>query len=822
MTTFPTAQPSDALPLATLNAKGSPPSRRLNSAAQAQDIFWTLHEASLPRLQRVAVIQGNFDGNPPYNPKKRRDLGMAWMPNFNTLEGASRLESAKTPYYDLLSSAPLYADCGTRVRTETVDSASASRSRSEHFDALLRTYKSLPNEFWTMFNDYIGFNKGFLWFPRPDSWHFKRLPWHRVLFPDGTSTDPEEWELFCIEHRWTPSRLFSFTKNEGAAKAMGWNISQVWKAIRSAAPADIRNTYQDPMELQKAFRDQELWLSAKIGVIQSASVFVKEFDGTWSQIMVETTMNPERNPRTQGSPTSMVERETSKAIASYEGEGVLASTDWLLNKRAVAKSIYQIMCPFIFETGDGSVNDLNGLGKKIISVSQATDRLVNETVGSAMMQSSIVLQAVSGAAQAKSSLVQFGGGVCVLPSGFTVQNGTIFGNLEAPLAVSTDLRNRLDTNTGIYRPQFEKPRGNPETATAAQLRFSQGTVLTTSAVNRFYTQLDNFLAEVYRRATLPTPATGESEAQRAARDFRASCKSDGLSDKQIDDLQPSLIRAVRSLGNGSPMMRQQAMSALAQYVPFMGPRGLNNWLIDSIAAFAGPSAVSRYRPIEDQHSEPTQAMREAVSENNDMQTGAQVLWLESDDHEQHAKVHLTAAQGAVQAVLEGGADPAMPFTFLQIAMPHIVQHIAKVPREQVRKALEDAYKQVAAGAKDVFAAAQKQVQQQGQAQSLSFEQQLAMTKAQGDLAISEYKAKGRQELSMKRADMDFALQREKQAREAALQDASTAGSIQRDTASTAASIELEKQKTAAQIENERKKAEAQAKVVASKPKGESK
>lgn len=789
----PPASAENPLPLATLNDKGKPPKQRLSSAADAQSLYWSLHEASLSRLNAARVIQGNFDGNPPYNPAKMRQSGNAFRPNFNTLEGASRLEAAKVPYYDLISSVPQYADCVTEISTDTVDAGTASMVRTAAFDKMLRSFEDFDDEFWTLFNDFLAFNRGFLWFPRPDSWHFERLPWHKVLFPDGTSTKTSRWELFAIKHEWPVHKLYAFVKDEAAAKAAGWNPKQVWRAIQQAAPEEIANAYRDPMALQQAFRDSELTMTARIGTVQAASIYTREFDGTWSRMMVQTQQGTENM---MSGPTSAAER-SAKFNKQHDPSNVYADvhdSDWLYNKREVGKSVYEILCPFIFETGDGSINELAGLGKKIIAANQATDRLVNEAVGSAMMQSSIVLQQVSGVAQAKQAIIQFGGPVTTVPAGYTIQPGTIWANLEAPLAVLQEMRNRMDVNTGTYRPAFEKPPGNPESATGAQIRFTQGTVLSSAAVNRFSRQLDRFWSEVYRRASMSLPKTSSDPGIKAAIEFQKECEKEGLSEKQIEDHGPGMIRAVRAIGNGSPMMRQQIVGALAQYVPYMGPRGMEAWLTDSLAAWGGIQAVKRYRPAEDRHDEPTHAMREATSENNDFQTGAQVLFLDSDDHEQHAKVHLTAAAAAIQSVQQG-ADPAMAFTFLQMVMPHTGQHIAKVARKQMRDSLENAYKIIAQQAEKVSEAAQQAVENQGQQQQLSFEQQMAMQKTQSDIQRSDFKMKETLRIREERqkAELDMANRRATQ--EAALADAQTASAIQRTTSQTITDIELSKAKT---------------------------
>lgn len=828
--------PNNPLQLATLSDNGTPPRVRLSSAFEAQNLFWTIQQANLPRMSKAARIQGMFDGNPPFDQGKRRNQNDAWRSNFNSLEASSRLEAAKTPFYDLLTSSPEYCECTTDVASPAVDAATATRVRSANFDTLLRSFAEFDSNFWLLFNDFVAFNRGFLWWPTPDSWHFQRLPWYRVHFPDGTSTNPDDWEVFAIEHRWPAHKLYKMAHD--APKDAGWNFDQVVQAIRFAAPDDMARSFQDPMRLQQMMRDSDLYMSSRIGVIQAASVYTREFDGKWSRMMVETSRIGEKIG-TSTIATSPLER--ANKVAKVDGERKpLDSTDWLYNKPRLANNLREILAPFIFEANDGSINEVSGLGKKIISISQVKDRLLNSTVDNTFMRGCVMLQATSGAGQAKAGLVQMGGGYGVLPPGFNVQPATIFGDITGSMAVSQDLDNRLDKNTGIYRPSFEKPTGNPESATANQNRMSMATVLSGSAVNRFYVQEDKFMDEVYRRVTLPNlPRSSNDPGIKAAIKFQDDCVKAGLTKEQCFDRQPGSIRAMRSVGNGSPMMRQQAMQQMGAMVNFMGPIGLRNYKIDYAAAISGQKAAERYFPVADTAQVPDRDVWDATIENDVMNGGGQPLLADWQDQQTHAQVHLLAGFAAVKAALSGG-DPSMPFAFLQIAMPHIGQHIQKVQREQFRKELAAAYQKLAQGAQQVMQAAKQHAQAQGQQQQMSLTQQLEVQQVQHDIQIKDAKAQAQMKQRQEKQQFDMQLQQQQTAaqiqleqqkaaanaqllaaskqrdadlqaqiaqQDAMLKDAQTAHDITVKTASAAADIKIAHAKAANDMEVKRKAAE---------------
>jgi hypothetical protein len=798
--------PNNDFALKTIGETGTVPSARLSNARHAQSLYWRMAEAARPRLQRSATMQGMFDGNPPYDSRKLRARGEAWRANFSSLEGAARKDAAKVPYYDLFSSSSVYADCPTDEESENSDGAYASRCRSEHFDEMLRSWNYFDVQFWTMLDDFIGFNKGYLWWPRPDSWHFKRIPWSKVLFPDGTSVDPDEWEIFAIEHEWPVHRLFQFVKDEKAAKAAGWNVNAVYKAIHGAAPKDVANgnNFNDPMALQAAMKANELYISASCSTVQAASVYTREFDGSWSRMMVITT-GRDGSENSSGKPTSYIDMQQGEQ-EDDSTKPRFGDQDWLFFKQKVGEHVNQILCPFIFEVGNGSINSIEGLAPKIVSAMMAKDRLICEMVSNGMLRSNVTLQAMNGGSRNKAAVLQVaGGGVNVIPEGFTVQNGTIFGDIEAAMAINNDIDRRLDANTGIYRPQFEKPQGNPESATAANIRFSQATVLTNSAVNRFYSAVDKFYAEVYRRAAvIPLPPSSSDHGVKSALEFRRKCKEAGLTDKQIKDSSEKVV-SVRAIGNGSPVMRQQTAGALLNLYALMGPRGQAKLKEMYVSAFAGQHGVKALLPVEDTAHVPDRDQWDAQQEEADMHQGAAVVFAPWQNSQTHAVSHLIAGTNAIHAVGQG-AEAGPNALFLQTLIPHIAQHVQAIGHPTLQRQFVAQLKLLEQAAQGVISAAQKQMQQQEQASNLSFEQQIALKELQSKMQMNQIKTQGQMQLKAQKQNFDMSLAEQKAKQELAISDASTAADITRKSVETKAGIEHDRLKAEAHAEAAKEKA----------------
>lgn len=726
--------------LETISEDGKVPKSRLNSATTASALFGTWWDSAQPRFEKGAIIYGIFDGNPPFSRSKRRVQGQSWQPNFSTLEAQSRKDAAKAPYYDLFSSVEHYANAiTTKDNPDGLDSSSASRKTTVLFHKMLKRWNAFDLAMWVMLDSFIGFNKGFFWWPNEDSWRFRNVPWNRMFFPEGYSVDIDEWEEFGILHEFPVTKLWEMC-DSGLA---GWNQEAVIKCIRNAVP---QWKDDDPISVQRRLKESVYEPNAIGRTVCAASVFAKEFDGSWTRMMVPFDRGTRTAP-THYENESQMERQMRQRKREYE-ETKLGEDDWLFYKQNIGEELSHVIAPFFFEVNDGSLNALEGLGKKISPLMQAKDRLACGIVGNAIMRQQILLQGQTASSTPKAGLVQIGGGIAYIPAGYQAQTSQIFGDIEGSLAVNNDFDRRLDTNTGIYRPQFEKPQGNPESATAASLRFGQATVLSNSAVNRFEMQLDLFFFEIFRRAVKEDlPNDKKDKGIQEALRFQKELKKAGVSRKQIEDiLENRAITATRPIGNGSPIMRQQSVQNMSPIVPYLGQRGLNQWLKDFTAAFGGFSKVEAYFPKEDEQDEPSFSDWEANNENNDMQQGAQPLFTGEQDHETHAIRHLMAGFGAIQAVQQG-ADPTTAFLFLQIALPHIAEHAQKIPRESKRKQIEQGMQQLQKGFNAVQKAVEQQRDQRQQQSNLTFDQQLSMQETR--FKLDERAAKTNQQLQQK-------------------------------------------------------------------------
>jgi hypothetical protein len=761
---MPIADPNSPFGLTTVKPDGALPKARLNDANVAQQIYWTTHQSNLSRNNYGAYLQGVCDGNPPYRQSRLRVQGQGWRANFSTRESKARKSSAKTPYYDLFASGPTYAEVRTFEKGK-IDPVTASRIQTEEFYEMQRTWSGFDWNMWKMLDCFVGFGRGWLFWPETDVWQFKRIPWWRVRFPDGTDVDPDEWELFTIEHIYNPVKLNAFARDEASASAAGWNISRVRQAIANATPLDP-NAAQDQMLVQQMIKDQDIQLMYRSATIQAASILVREFDGTWSRMIVETG-------------------KTSNSDLS------LGRSDWLFYKRGIAESVHQIIAPFIFEVETGSINGLTGILGDITDMVKTKNRMRCEQVNNVFLRSTVLMQANSASSRVKSGLITVGGGVTLIPEGLAVQQSTILGDVQSTLVVNEDMDRELDTNTGVFRPQMEKPQGNPEPLGTTQLRYAQSSVLTNSAVNRFLQQLDWCYTEMYRRATLELPDNQSHPAIKAALEFQRICKERGVSQKQLRNV--AWVRAVRVIGNGSPGMRSQLTQEIAAFTPVLGlgQRGRKNLSEAIIAARGGQDMVERLMPVEDQEDLPSEQDREALQENGMVKIGSPVLIIENDDHPVHLRRHFEAAFAAIAAVQQG-APPMEAAAFVKGILPHIAGHIQLLEDKDLQKnavksfrELQKQYDQLIQALQENQPDPEKQQQIMDDAQLKQFDTQnkIQDRNLKTQAALRDKEIKSRHAMIIQAAEAQQRLQ---------IADADSASKITRQSLETVAKINSQK------------------------------
>lgn len=735
------------------------PKQRLSDPSKASSIVQSLIYANRERAQVDAQVKGMLDGNAPFSHSALVREGQTNRTNVSFREAEAMMGDAVTPFYDLFAESDTYA----RIELDEKDSqkrAEWSRIVTEEFDALMKEWAGFDWNMQQILFDTVGYGKGFAMWPDKTCWQFKGVRQSRVLVPDQTPSDPDQLEIMVVRQSSTVSELFNSIRDTDRARSIGWNTSATLEACQRAMPENDTGFGDSSEQIQQELRNHDLYQMTRSSVIRIAHIFVKEFNGKVSHLIIE-----ELDGRT---------------------DGKKPGGQFLYKKIGRFDSFRQVVCPIFYDIGDGTWHSIKGLMIKLFPFIGIKNRLNCAIVDNAFINMSVLVRPTTANAANSAAIIQLGP-LSVLPPNTEIAQWGMAGRMEEGLAVERALTGKLESNLGQYRKPMLKEQGNPATATQVTYDAAKEAALSKGAVNRFYVQMDMLFECVFKRAVNPN-LTDDGRGQNSlALAFQRRCIDRGVPKVKLQ--KPKFIRATRNIGNGSIFLRQQTVMQTAQFVPMMNEAGRQAWLDDAIAVMAGTEAVARWNPKQQISQQLADEQAWAVMENAVLNMGAPVRWTQTQNNVVHVATHLKAAVDAVNSLnpQQGGGDPAQVLSFLEMAGPHIATHLEEMQRDptqaQLFKAFEDQFKQLGQITDDLKKQAQKAMQRKQQEQAQLQQRQQAMM-ANGRLDEIELQNKLR--MQQEKTDAMIRLKEQKQNQNLAIADVSTASEISRKNAVAAA------------------------------------
>ena len=780
-----------ALGQAMPSEQGKAPAERLPDVGRTQTLAKTLIDNDAKRAKADQRIRGMIDGNAPYSPAILRRHAQSDRCNINWMEGKAQHSTAMTPYTDLLRGSARMVT----VRLNEPDLFLRnywSEVVSEEFDRALKEWRGFLYNVDLIMWDRLQYGKGFAMWGNGRDPEFHWVNRFNVHVPDTTRANVDELDVLCIEEKIPVDKLWACRNKPG------WNADAILDAVnRSQAETGSRFDESRPDLTQAKMNDKDVLDGISSNKVHVAHVFQKEMGGRISYYVVEV----EQGGRYSGNVYS-----TAKYL--YRGAGEVE--EWC----------HRFWATF-HENRDGSWNGASGLGKDIVAQIEVKNKLLCTTVDSAVTRSMLTLQATTAADWTSGPVAKVMGRIMVIPPGHTpVNTATYVGDVEGLLVTNREIEQTLTRNTGIYRPQPEKEQGNPPTATEAMIRAQQSTVLSNSAVIRFYSDIDQLYAEIYRRLTDDEP---EGTRSKMKKEFRRRCEERGVNFKSMKDVD--YVRAYRNIGNGSPAVRLQNIEAVGGRSQMWPESGQMAYERDRITAYLGAEVADAYFPKE-QINLITRDHQIAGLENDSMVHGSPVEVGGEDNHVIHAQKHLEAAVAGLQSV-EQGADPATVLAANESIMPHAHLHIQQLEANPGRKnearALRQQWKQVAQANDQLRQSAERILEQRQKAMEAEQEAEAIRQRTDPKLLIEQARSEAELELARSRQGQAMEHHRAKHEQELAIADATAAAEIQREGAKAMAAIEKARASMEADLakqlaDAEAKVAEARRAAVAAVPK----
>lgn len=689
------------------------PETRVKDAFSCRQICLKLLDNDRERARERAKVQGQIDGNAPYDPAKLRSMGQGWRTNLNFMEAHSNIQSQKTPYFALIGSVPTYAEIKTKEGAG--DQELWSTIITTEFTKMIRRWKDFSFQMQKAQQELVKFGIGPVLTPDMYDWRFQALRHRDLLVPDHSPAKPSDWPYFAIRTEMQAMDLWARVKPEVADKSeqVGWNINQARNAVMYCSKDifsgritwDGRNWEQ----WQEAWKNNDLYMS--LVAAESLMVyhfFCKEYSGRLSHyILAENSL----------------------------------MSDFLFKKIDRYKDISEVLTIFRNDVGNGDYHSIRGLGRLQFQHIECTNRLKNHLFDMGIAGTAINLKASTSKARDEMQLMQLGP-VNVLPPDVELVQNRIVGFLSDAINLDREMSSHLSSNLGTFRKGvgYGSQQTRP-TATQVQQDIVTTTQISEGQMILHFLDLDQLYEQVYKRAS--DPNTPDKEAKR----FQQACFDQDVPMIALQNIE--YVRATRTAGYGSPQMRQFRSQQMMPYIGMLPESGRYNWVRDEVISIAGPENLDRYFP---EQKFPTHDQWEANMENGVMHAGQHVMIADGQKHIIHADVHMTSIEQMIQMASNvyqsapaqsGIAAMIKTQMYSQISVPHLQAHLQLAAADKMHQqeykalvtrlnALQNAFKQIDA----IVEQGQEHMQAiQGAQQQAQTKEQIKLQEAQSEIEI---------------------------------------------------------------------------------------
>jgi hypothetical protein len=748
---------------------GEVPCARVGDVDAARSIYLSLKKADEGSSRNRALIDGMFNGAPPFNANDLKEVGQGERTNLDFGEAAALKDQALAGYYDLTNSVDMLA----RVRTtygSPEQAAEWSEIIGEEFHRTLRGWSEFEFNHQRLSDFFVTHGVGVAYFEDELDWRWRVTGLNEFRIPRGTRASEAEIEVATVDREYRSDELYGFIRDPEIAASLGWDVATVKEALKRACAQDTTTSLGDWEKLEVELKNNDiLYGTAKSKVVKVVHMWVKEFCGCVTHLIFLQ----------EPLPTDVGAMKES----------------FLYRKEKRFDSPTQCWVTFTYGVGNGTYHGIRGLGFKIYPHIQVLNRLRCGMVDGALLSSSLIVQPSDSSTRALDDLtLTYYGPYALFPPGLKIVDKAVPNLQQNIIPVINDMAMQMSNNTGAYQTRANTGDSNQaRTAYEVKAQLQKEAVLSNASINLFYHPWKRILTEVFRRLTRRDYNAREPGGKEAV-EFRKRLLKRGVPEEAIHRVIN--VEPVRAIGYGSPAMRMAAIDETMSIFGSLDEMGRINLLRDRVAARFGQEVVDRYIPAPQTTLRPPLDFKIAVLENATMSSGSPIPVSPGENHFIHASTHLNAVDQLDRAVAEGASNPMEALSAFQMFLPHLGEHLTQLGSDLVRKdqvaLMRQRHQQLTASAQRLADELQAMQENQQKAQQAEAERQQTALMAeyqamQKKLAESEQLSpEAQQRLMERRAELQMKI--EKHQADLQMKDAQTAQKLALEDAKAAAKI----------------------------------
>lgn len=768
---------------------------RFTSAADVEDVVWTMKWMDLPRGENRALINSLFNGDPPYTANEQKQNNIST--NVNFLEATKIGHDARRQFENAfmlsdkfftvqLNYGPAYKRYEwSQVVTQEINRV--MKSNRYYFEVLQSIFASLVLH---------GIGPS-VWFDR-QRWYPDMVGIEDVLLPSNSLRTMENVSHFAIYKQFTAAQLWNLT--HGVRVDPAWNMPLVDRCIKWAMD-----------QPGQTFTNAELW-SAEKQVERD-----KQDSGMYSNDTIPTIdcwdfMFFDSENKASGWNRRIILDTPNPSGAEIPATSFLEGrNEYLFNsgRRKYASKIDELIH---FQFGDTSAvapfryHSVRGIGFLLYAVCHLQNRLRCKFTDSQfehLLQYFRVANPEDAERLTKVDLIDKG----IIPEGLNFMPASDRWQVDGGLVQMGMQMNRqtMSDNTASFTQDFDfnSDRKNvEETATRTMAKVNASAAMIGSMLGMAYEYQTFQFREICRRFCIPN--SRDPDVRRA----RVNILRQGVPEEALKsecwDVEPN-----RVLGSGNEMLAQAMADKLLGIRPMLDPEPQREALHIYIATTSKNSKLAnRWVPME--KAGVSDARHDAQLAAGPLMMGLEVEIKTGMNHIDYVEALIKAVATKIHEIESTGSMATKAeITGLSNTMAHIAKHIEIIAQDETQKARVKVYKDDLAKLGNVVKGYAQRLQEQGaEAQGQATDPKDA-AKAQAMVIQAQTKAKinetAHAQKTAQRA-VQFRMQQQQKAQEHKLRMASEANRVKVNATLEAlkAAQQLRHQEAKAKIESKKK------------------
>jgi len=681
------------LSIQTVSSDGKAPKRRMATSTAAFAAYIQMRQANMRRDARFGDIAGIYAGLPPTPPNVNERNGMADLPNINTKQFQAKVNT----YTSTWTASNSQGDGFVEIAAENDDPMEAERRSKVLTEEVNRCIRLWDNPDFECGSQYVLesaardsqmglYGIGFAFMRDPIDFRFRMIPSRRVLVPEGTRLSMDNCPAMFIED------TISVTDLYGMCDKAGWKKSAIlrslYQRVEILSPTNARRfTFS---EWVNQIRDNDTWLLNDFMPVRIIHGFVKEFDGTITQVTF----------------TDLVEGGSGKADVDSRNKGDKeyedSATQFIYEKVKVAERWQQIIIPFADNAGpECDFHGVKGFGDLIFDGCHLNNLMFNRAATGAVLTNMLMFKGSSENDTQKMDQITLTN-LGMMAPGLEFEQIKFAADIDGALSIVGMGSQLIAENTRIS-PQNEKTTtGDQPTATQVAADRTDRAQFTTLQVMIYRAVgLDVLFSEMFRRLAQPASKYPESwGGGKVAKRFRERCKKRGIPESELLDVK--YVRANRNVGSGDmalDLMKGKELLGVAT-----PGKGQLNARKEIVASLKGVEMVPAF--IEEVEPLPGQPEAELSMEQNLIQLGQVPTAFGWQDQEKHVTAHMQLMGEAAEVVpqlMEQGIGPQnlegakKLNNLLEAGIQHVAQHLqlmGEVPRTNKQPSLYEQFSKI--------------------------------------------------------------------------------------------------------------------------------